>query len=232
MVPLFADYSKAYKGTIKKNNMSEKAIYDRIRNILLLMYLIQKTDEKFVVEDNLKIQKLVFLSQKKLTARKMNGFAYLFFRWLKGPFSGDLNNDIVLLKQMKFLRWGDDKIELTEEGKHILKGLYEVMENNKGFSDVIDNIIEEYGSLSPEEMKEKVYQMKILVPKVRKVMRIEEIPPKKLMLFGLSRENTKIEFNIDEEWLDTLEVLLDDEAIQFLERLKNSAVEGNIIEFS
>lgn len=212
--------------------MSERAIFDRIRNIVLLMYLIRKTNEKFVMEDNLKVQKLVFLSQKKLTAKKMNGFAYLFLRWLKGPFSGDLNNDIVLLRQMKLLRWGDDKIELTEEGKHILESLYEIMENNKGFSDIIDNIIEEYGSLSPEEMKEKVYQMKIFVPNDRKVMRIEEIPPKKLILFGLSRKNTKIEFNINEEWLDTLEVLLDDEAIQFLERLKNSAIEGNTIEFS
>ena len=212
--------------------MSEKAISDRIRNIVLLMYLVQKTNEKFVMEDNLKVQKLVFLSQKRLTAKKMNGFAYPFFRWLKGPFSGDLNNDITLLRQMKLLRWGDDKIELTEEGKHILESLYEIMENNIGFSDIIDNIIEEYGSLSPEEIKEKVYQMKIFVPNDRKVMKIEEIPPKKLILFGSSRKNTKIEFNINEEWLDTLEVLFDDEAIQFLEKLKKSAVEGNIIEFS
>ena len=212
--------------------MSEKTISDRIRNIVLLMYLVRKTNEKFVMEDNLKVQKLVFLSQKELTAKKMNGFAYLFLRWLKGPFSGDLNNDIVLLKQMKLLRWGDDRIELTEEGEHILESLHEIMENNKGFSDIIDDIIEEYGFLSPDEMKEKVYQMEIVVPKDRKVMRIEEIPPKKLILFGLSRKNTEIEFNINEEWLDTLEVLFDDEAIQFLERLKNSAVEGNIIEFS
>ena len=225
-------YSKAYKGRIEKNIMSEKAISDRIRNIVLLMYLVRKTNEKFVMEDNLKVQKLVFLSQKELTAKKMNGFAYLFLRWLKGPFSGDLNNDIVLLKQMKLLRWGDDRIELTEEGEHILESLHEIMENNKGFSDIIDDIIEEYGFLSPDEMKEKVYQMEIVVPKDRKVMRIEEIPPKKLILFGLSRKNTEIEFNINEEWLDTLEVLFDDEAIQFLERLKNSAVEGNIIEFS
>ena len=212
--------------------MSEKTISDRIRNIVLLMYLVRKTNEKFVMEDNLKVQKLVFLSQKELTAKKMNGFAYLFLRWLKGPFSGDLNNDIVLLKQMKLLRWGDDRIELTEEGEHILESLHEIMENNKGFSDIIDDIIEEYGFLSPDEMREKVYQMEIVVPKDRKVMRIEEIPPKKLILFGLSRKNTEIEFNINEEWLDTLEVLFDDEAIQFLERLKNSAVEGNIIEFS
>ena len=212
--------------------MSEKTISDRIRNIVLLMYLVRKTNEKFVMEDNLKVQKLVFLSQKELTAKKMNGLAYLFLRWLKGPFSGDLNNDIVLLKQMKLLRWGDDRIELTEEGEHILESLHEIMENNKGFSDIIDDIIEEYGFLSPDEMKEKVYQMEIVVPKDRKVMRIEEIPPKKLILFGLSRKNTEIEFNINEEWLDTLEVLFDDEAIQFLERLKNSAVEGNIIEFS
>lgn len=212
--------------------MSEKTISDRIRNIVLLMYLVRKTNEKFVMEDNLKVQKLVFLSQKELTAKKMNGFAYLFLRWLKGPFSGDLNNDIVLLKQMKLLRWGDDRIELTEEGEHILESLHEIVENNKRFSDIIDDIIEEYGSLSPDEMKEKVYQMEILVPKDRKVMKIEEIPPKKLILFGLSKKNTEIEFNINEEWLDTLEVLFDDEAIQFLERLKNSAIEGNIIEFS
>ena len=212
--------------------MSEKSIFNRIKNIILLLYAIQKTNEKSALEDNLKVQKLVFLSQKKYISKKMDGFAYLFLRWHKGPFSKDLANDLVLLKQMKFLRWGNDKIELTKDGKKLLENCNEIIEKNKDFLKVIDEIIEEYGHLNPDALKEKVYQMNIFIPKDRKVMKIEQIPPKKLILYPLPQKRTKIEFGINEEWIDTLEVLLDEEAIDLLVQAQRDAKGGNIVEFN
>lgn len=212
--------------------MSEKGIFNRVKNVVLLLYTIQKTNEKSALEDNLKVQKLVFLSQKQHISKKMNGFAYLFLRWHKGPFSKDLNNDLVLLRQMKFLRWGDDKIELTGNGKGLLESCNEILEENKNFLSVIDKIIDEYGHFTPDDLKERVYQMKIFVPKDRKIMKIEEIPPKKLMLYGLSDDKTKTRFNIRESWVDTLEVLLDEEAIDLLEQAQKDAKEGNTVDFN
>ena len=133
---------------------------------------------------------------------------------------------------MKFLRWGNDKIELTKDGKKLLENCNEIIEKNKDFLKVIDEIIEEYGHLNPDALKEKVYQMNIFIPKDRKVMKIEQIPPKKLILYPLPQKRTKIEFGINEEWIDTLEVLLDEEAIDLLVQAQRDAKGGNIVEFN
>ena len=186
-------------------NMSQMRIFERIKNIILLMYMIQKITQEFVIEDNFKVQKLVFLIQEQFVSEKMNGFSYPFFRWIKGPFSDNLNSDLVLLKQIGFIRWTGDKVELTEDGEDILENCNELLRENKKFLEIVDKVVREFGHFSPEEMEEEIYQMKIF-PKDRKVMRIEQITHKKVM-DGISGEKSEKEFSIREDVFDTLEVL-------------------------
>lgn len=185
--------------------MSQMRIFERIKNIILLMYMIQKITQEFVIEDNFKVQKLVFLIQEQFVSEKMNGFSYPFFRWIKGPFSDNLNSDLVLLKQIGFIRWTGDKVELTEDGEDILENCNELLRENKKFLEIVDKVVREFGHFSPEEMEEEIYQMKIF-PKDRKVMRIEQITHKKVM-DGISGEKSEKEFSIREDVFDTLEVL-------------------------
>lgn len=212
-------------------NMSQMRIFERIKNIILLMYMIQKTTQECILEDNFKVQKLVFLIQKQFFSEKMNGFSYPFFRWVRGPFSVNLNSDLVLLKQIGFIRWADDKIELTEDGKDVLENCSELLKENKKFLEIIDKVVGEFGHFSPEEIEEKVYQMKIFVPIDRKVMRIEQITHKKGM-DGISGEKSEKEFSIREDVFDTLEVLLDNEATDLLRQAQEDAIEGNTVEFN
>ncbi|KYK30147.1 MAG: hypothetical protein AYK19_18605 [Theionarchaea archaeon DG-70-1] len=212
-------------------NMAQMRIFERIKNIILLMYMIQKTTQEFILEDNFKAQKLVFLIQKRFVSKKMNGFSYPFFRWIKGPFSASLNSDLVLLKKIGFVRWADDKIELTEDGKDVLENCSELLRENKKFLEIIDRVVREFGHFSPEEMEEKVYQMKIFVPKDKKAMRIEQITHKKVM-DGVSGEKSETEFSIREDVFDTLEVLLDNEATDLLRQAQEDAIKGNTVEFS
>ena len=160
--------------------MSIENTKERIVNNLLLSYLIDKTNKEGNIEDNLKLQKLTFISQKKFIERKLKGFSYNFFRWHKGPFSADVNNDLALLKQMNFARW-EDKIYLIEEGEVLLNQCEDLFKRNDAFLQIIDSIIKEYARLKPDEIKEKVYEMKVMVPKIRKLMPIREIPPKTLI---------------------------------------------------
>ena len=130
--------------------MSEGDIEDRVVNNLLLLYLIDKSSKEGIMEDNLKVQKSVFLAQKKFIERKMKGFCYLFLRWHHGPFSADVNNDLSTLKKNKFVNWEEDKIYPTDEGKSLLKQCMPLLDENVIFSQVIDNIIEENIKLTPD----------------------------------------------------------------------------------
>lgn len=206
--------------------MSEKTIKDRIINLLLSLYLIDRVNEIGKLEDNLKLQKLIFLSQKLLNQRHKLGFRYFFLRWDKGPFSKDVNNDLLLLKNNNFVKWENNQITLTVEGKNLLEMSKEIFDSNKTFIKVIDDTVSEYSHLSPEEIKKEVYNMQMFIPKLRKVMRIEEVPPKQLLMYGLSERKAKYSFEVGEEWVDTLEVIFDSEAIDLLQKAKRDLKMG------
>lgn len=207
--------------------MSEKTIKNRIVNLLLSLYVIDRVNQVAEMEDNLKHQKLVFLSQKLLNESKRRGFRYTFLRWHKGPFSINVNEDLALLQNNNFINWGQNKITLTRDGSELLESSKEIFENNKDFLRYIDRVIEENSHLSPDEIKKRVYDIRVWVPKIRKVMRIEEVLPKQLLMYELSERKARYSFQIDDEWLETLEVIFDREAMDLLKKTENDVKMGN-----
>jgi uncharacterized protein YwgA len=210
--------------------VSEKNIEDRVVNNLLLLYLINKADEEGVIEDNIKLQKSVFLTQKNFIDKKMKGFSYNFFRWHHGPFSADVNNDLISLKKNKLVKWEEDRIYLTDEGKSILAQCEDLFEENDMFSQIINEIIEENIKLTPDQIKEKVYNIKLFVPKIREIMAIKDIPLRKLILFKPSRRWIRRAFEINEEMLATLEIIFDEEALDNLSKAYGDAINGRVCE--
>lgn len=207
--------------------MSEKTIKDRIVNLLLSLYIINQVNKTSTLENNLKHQKLVFLSQKLLNERQRKGFRYFFLRWNQGPFSANVNEDLVLLKNSGFINWGENKITLTDEGKNLLEMSKEIFDSNKTFLKYVDNVLAENSPLSPEEIKIKVYGIRMFLPNVRRIIRIEEVPPKQLLLCGLSEKKARYSFEIGDDWLDTLEVIFDEEAMDLLKKAEIDARKGN-----
>jgi len=210
--------------------MSEVDIQDRVVNNILLLYLIKKTNSIGKVEDTLKLQKLVYLTQKKYIEKKSKVFNYNFFRWDKGPFSADVSNDLTSLKCRGLVRdrW---PIRLTKEGNELVNGCQEVLDENEALLKVIDGVISEYARYTPDEIKEHVYKMKIFVPRLREVMTIAEVPRGTLILFKPSTKRSKTSFVLDEDWCATLELALDQEAVESLKQSYNDAVEGRVYDF-
>jgi len=210
--------------------MSDADIQDRVVNNILLLHLIEKANSIGCVEDNLKLQKLVYLAQKKLIEKKFKVFSYNFFRWDKGPFSADVNNDLNSLTSRGLIkkRW---PIRLTKEGTELLDSCSELVEENEAFIRIIDEVISDFAEYTPEEIKEYVYEMSVFVPRLREVMTIAEIPRGTLILFKPSDKRSKAKFVIDRCWCATLELAMDQEAVESLRQSYNDAVEGKVHEF-
>lgn len=206
--------------------MSETEIRERVTNNLLLLYLIALTNELGNLEDELKLQKIVFLAQKKLVQKRLKAFSYNFFRWIKGPFSKNLRIDLLDLANANFIRITRDRIDLTKKGKELLEDCATVFETNRFFLEYINSVIERYSRHSPEAIKDHVYSLRLVVPKIREIMSIKQIPLGKLILFKSSDGKSRAIFRIDPARLVTLELNFDIHAISSLEKSMDDAVEG------
>ena len=197
-------------------------------NVFLMLYLICDANRFGAVENRLKLQKLVFLSQKRLIENKLKAFGYNFFRWHKGPFSKYLSVDLDAMCEAGFLTEKYDKIELTPKGRAFLQDCSELIEENNSFLRVIDRIVRRYGKIPPDELKELVYNMKVVVPHLRQKMAIRDIPPGQLILFKTADKNAEAIFDLDSSWVATLELYFDSTAMKSLEQAVDDAVEGRV----
>jgi len=212
--------------------MTEKAICERVENNLLFLYLVSEASKAGRVEDDLKAQKLVFLSQKQLVQKRLKAFNYTFLRWHKGPFSKDLANDIKALVKAGMLTRIDDKIDLTDAGKEVVARCEELLTKQPEFIVPIKAVAQAYGAIPSDDLKESVYDISVFVPKLRKVTKIRDIEEKQLILYGLSTKKARKAFNIDENWQATLELVFNKEAQDSLRMAQQDAVEGRVCDFN
>lgn len=214
---------------LQKDDKEERMVdpvKDSAVNNLLLLYLIDETNSKGFLDEHLKLQKLVFLIQKNLNQKKLKGFSYNFFRWEKGPFSAGVANDLKLLSKNGFVKWDDKKIYLTKEGKRVLVDCKEIFEQNSIFNKTIDDITDKYSNVPANDLKNLVYQLNMFVPIIRKVMPIEKIPKRRLILFKPQESKMKQFFEMDEDWEATLELLFNRGGLVSLEKAYEDAKEG------
>jgi len=212
--------------------MSEMGIRERVTNILLLLYLIEQANAKGKVEDELKLQKLVFLAQNEFVKRRLKAFSYNFFRWRKGPFSKNLRIDLITVLQSNFVKEESNRIELTDKAREVLENCSELFTENKHFLKWIDSIADKYSKYPSDDIKEFVYSLQVMVPKVRRIMAIQDISPSQLILFKTSDKKARGIFRIDESWLATLELTFDKEARESLARAADDAAEGRAYELN
>ena len=189
---------------VKEGRNLEEIVSDH----LLLLYLIKKHEE---ASDRYlgitKLQKYVFLSENLMNKNCLKGLNYNFFRYNYGPMSKQLYTDINLFKKLGLIY--KERIKLTEKGNEIIKKFQELFLRNKKIIEKIDNQIETLGQMDTEEIKEFVYNIKKYIGCHE--MKIKDIPMFLGILSKLKEENAKAKFDLSEEDIETLNLLLDDD---------------------
>ncbi len=207
----------------------ETRIRERMVNILLLMYAIRKVSQFGVMDGTVKLQKIIFLAQKELLARRLKGFSYNFFRWNHGPYSADLANDYGLLEGSGFA--GGWPIRLRKEGEQVLAACRELLESNRAITEVIERVAERYARLPSDDLKQAVYDITVTVPKVNARLKIGDVRQGQLILFRPRDEATKGIFRLSPGWMATLETIFDSDMLESLAKAQEDAAEGRAREF-
>ena len=173
-------------------------------NKLLLLYLIFKINEKSNFLGITKLQKFVYLIENKLYNDDKRALNYPFFRWNFGPMSKEVYTDREIMAKNSLIT--KDNINITRRGKEILSQCSEFFDNNKAIIEIVDEIVEKYSSYDTGELKNKVYN----IEDISLNLKILDIPMAQDLLIDLFEKEEIV--NIDDEWEETLDILLDEEA--------------------
>jgi len=187
---------------VRKDDRSPlEEVIDRI----LLMYLINKATNCGDIDGDTKLQKLVFLSERKMVLSKLKGFNFYFYMFLHGPFSRELEDDLGVLQE-----WGaylPDEHMLTSAGRKAIELIPEIWSRNGNIISNIDGIANRFAQQSLRSIRAYVYNLEHPFYKSR--MKIIELKYHTPILLRMEESKAEMSFTITESELETMDILLD-----------------------
>lgn len=191
----------------------------------LTLYLIKETLRSgWPITGKVKLLKLIYLSEQKMIKDATKGFNYNFYRWEHGPFSTEFLRDYEYLVRNGFLKETDHNIQLTEKGLEFLEDCREIINKNAEILGYIQKVIREFGAYPGKAVKRIVYD----IPKIDEEKLISKAEHGEELLRKMDLNQAKKFFLIEDEWLETLAILMDKEFSDSLERSLKDAKEGKI----
>jgi uncharacterized protein YwgA len=178
---------------------SEEKTIDR----LLTLYSINECYKQCKVTglSETKLQKLVFLSEKRLIDQRIKAFNYHFVRLLHPTFSTELRNDLNDFVKTGYL--SEPWLGQTEKTLIILKDFQDVIARNPHVTNVIDSIISTFADIPTSRLVQIVYSMPWTRNKI-----INELTIGVPMLYPLDPDKAREKFIITEDELENLEICL------------------------
>jgi len=182
---------------------------EKVADLLLLLYLIWDSQKRgYAILGETKLQKLVFLAERRMLGKKYKGFNYNFIRLDFGPYSWELKRDLNLLLESGIVI--DDPSEgliVSRKGEKILKEILSILERNREFINIIEEVNKECAKLDLKELLERVYSMKrpLKGPKIT----IREVKHRSPLLRRIRKEHATKTFLLTEEEQLITKILFD-----------------------
>jgi uncharacterized protein YwgA len=128
--------------------------------------------------DNLKIQKIVFISEDEARKQKLAAAHFPFFRFNLGPYSKVVANDVRKLEDFGFI--DPETRRPTERGEYVLAYIAEcvsVSERAKTALGILDGVCTEYRYTKSSDLVDIVYNRSVSVVGLNgEVMKVRDIP--------------------------------------------------------
>jgi hypothetical protein len=158
---------------------------------------------------------------------EIKGFNYDFYRWNYGPMSNEVLQDLNWLTENGLLEKEPYFIGITSRGTELLNNCSALLNRNKEFLEYIQKVIREFGPYTGSKIKTVVYG----IPKMGERKLIARTAHGEKILQKLIIEEARKRFLIDDEWVESLSILLDKEARDSLMRGIQDAKEGRVTKY-
>ncbi len=195
----------------------KREINDTAEDILLFLYLLKRAGNNVsgnnAFEAQKKLMKLVFLAEKEMIDKQYKGFNFFFNVFKYGPSSMEVLRLADDLKERGLIEFDNANFTYTlaSRGRSLINEFEkeEGRDNNKVFFEAIDKIISKYGSLTTQEIIEKVYAMKIVPLYGKKPIEIgKAVKDGKRDRLFMKLENARKEFSVSKDWVATVNILM------------------------
>ncbi len=193
--------------------------------IVLLALLLDANLQGMSELTKTQVHKFMFISEQHLWQKKILSTGMRFIKMFQGPWSQDMEDVLTQLEQARMVTFrnvrtksGDHAIltRLTADGLAFANSCVDYMNDPPG-STILESIhetTEKYGAVSSEELQEMSHRMKNLVTGKR----ISDIPPRQYILLPRPLTQAREVFSPSEEITETLDILLNREVRESLER--------------
>jgi hypothetical protein len=189
-----------------------RTVKETLSDRLLLLWLLYDA-MKFNAIGDTKAHKLGYLSELSMIKDLEKGFNYDFIKLPYGPYSDELQKDADWLEEQKLIDsrpYGEGKMfRGSRFGSKLLSDFSTMFVRNNIFTRKIFAVDSKFARLNTYQLVDVVHQQEH--PDLESV-KIDELEIGEIILFSLSSEKAKVEFDITPEELATLEVYLDDES--------------------
>jgi len=186
------------------------------KNALQLLYLIYNLGKFRGYIGVTKIQKLSFLIEYRQKINHIDGLNFKWFRWEFGPMSKEIYDLLRILRENEIVISTHKGIVLTQKGIKLVEKFTPIIKENSQAFEIIDQIVEEFGRRNAKFLKNYIYtSFSLGSTKLKDVDQgVDLIMPK---------EEEMKEIKISDDWLETLEIYLDRELYESLNRAIESA---------
>jgi len=175
----------------KKTDRSQR---ESISDKLLLLYTL----DKFRFTGKTKLHKAVFFAEKSTNEKKLKIFNFDFVRYDFGEYSNELQCDYRELVNSGLV-FDTKPIEVSQEGKELLKRFNNIFNRNKLLINQIEPIIEHIVSLPLDRVKEIAYT-KVIINGIA-VGKMKSMEP---VLNKLNEDVAEIKFDIENKYIENL----------------------------
>lgn len=206
-------------------NRSKK---QRIIDILLDLKAIETASRRAKFDGLLMLQKVVFAAAEEYRRSQQRVLNQSFYRWDWGPMSEEVYEDFAQMKDLDLI-FGerDGEVGLTKKGERILGTVSEVFKSNEELLSKLDRVASNVQDL--DALLEEVYSSRVYVEELDKEMMISEIPEGVEMLSPIWESDAKEVFNLDNAWLETLDLLMDSQEDSKIRKSLDDARKGRIL---
>jgi len=198
---------------------------------LLLLWLLYDA-MKYKSFGDTKAHKLAYLSEWSMVDNREKGFNYDFVKLPYGPYSEQLQKDIVWLEEQRLV----EPIPVKEGklfhdsrfGRKLLNDFHPLFLRNNLFTIKIANVNSKYASKNSTELVKIVHA---LPHPYIKGKTIDDLKLGTIILYKLAEEKAKVKFEITPEELATLDIYLDDESYRSVIEASGSAKKKPLLSF-
>ena len=205
--------------------------YIDYKNLIFILYLFNRLK---VGGGRMRTAKLFYLFEEDLFKNRIIGPNYVMKRFQMGPYNPKIATDLRSLGDSRFLSVKEVYYEKIEDLADIysynsnttrfLKSIEDLIQENSEIFEKFDFIIDIYAKKSGEELKDIIYS---LSKTGSKNQRIIDYSNRSIILDPNKITNPIKNFELTEDWYDTIEVLLNPNIYYGIQKGIRDAQQGN-----